>query len=389
MNDPARLERIRAAFGARFGDAQPALFRAPGRVNLIGEHTDYNEGYVLPAAIDRDVVIAVSPRDDRTVRLYTMNLEAEAAFSLDEIRRDDAQPWSNYPRGVAWALQERGLRLAGMDAAIESTVPLGGGLSSSAALEVATAVAFQALSGFEMSPEEMARTCQRAENEFVGMPCGIMDQFVARLGRRDHALLIDCRSLEHEHVSLGLREHALVVVDTGVRRELAASEYRVRRRECEEGVALLRGALPRIRALRDVSPDDLERHRSLLPDVIYRRCRHVVAEDARVLESVACLRRGDLDVFGRFMWASHESLRDDYEVSCRELDLLVEIARSVPGVLGSRMVGGGFGGCTVTLLASAALDAFSDAVAARYPRETGLEPRLTVCAATDGAGRVA
>jgi galactokinase len=388
IDDPARLERIRALFRERFGNAAPFLFRAPGRVNLIGEHTDYNEGYVLPAAIDRDAVMAASPRPDRQVRLYSANLDAGFAFALDDIQHDAEQTWSNYPRGVAWALEERGLRLAGLDAVIESTVPLGGGLSSSAALEVATAIAFQSLAGFEMAPEEMARVCQKAENDFVGMPCGIMDQFIACLGRRDHALLIDCRSLAYEHVPLGLTDHALVVVDTGVRRELAASEYRVRRRECEQGAALLRAVIPQVRSLRDLSPADLERHRKRLPEVIYRRCRHVVTENARVLESVAALRRHDLEAFGRLMWASHESLRDDYEVSCGELDLLVKIARSAPGVLGSRMVGGGFGGCTVTLAARPALAAFREATTARYTRETGREPRITVCAVTDGAGPI-
>ena len=378
-----RLERIGAAFRERFGREPAAWLRAPGRVNLIGEHTDYNEGYVLPAAIDRDVVIAAAPRPDLTVRLYTMNLDAKTAFPLDDIQRDDRQPWSDYPRGVAWVLQQRGLRLAGMDAVIESTVPLGGGLSSSAALEMATGLAFQSLAGFEMTPEEMAKVCQQAENEFVGMPCGIMDQFVSRMARRDHALLIDCRSLESEHVPLGLGDHALVVTDTGVRRELASSEYRIRRAECEQGAAAMG-----VRALRDVSPQDLERHRERLSEVVYRRCRHVVTEDARVLESVAALRRHDLSAFGRLMWASHESLRDDYQVSCRELDLLVEIARSVPGVLGSRMVGGGFGGCTVTLAEARALDAFGRAVSAGYARETDREPRITVCAAVDGAGPI-
>ena len=370
------------------------MVRAPGRVNLIGEHTDYNDGYVLPVAIDRSILMAAAPRPDRQVVLHALDFEQRTEFSLNDIQHDAQYPWSDYQRGVAFFLQERGFELPGVNAVISGDIPVGSGLSSSAAVEVAAAYVWQVLSGFSMSRVELALLCQQAENEFVGMKCGIMDQFICALGQRDHALLIDCRTLEHEMVRLGAGEGSprpsatIVVCDTMKRRGLVDSEYNARRRECEEGVRLLQKHLPGIKALRDVSPAQFERYQGDLPEVVRRRCRHIVYENERVLQSVRALKRGDLATFGRLMNESHVSLRDDYQVSCRELNVMVEVAWQVEGVYGSRLTGAGFGGCTVSLVAGEAVERFGARVAAEYQAATGVEPQIYVCAVEGGVGEV-
>jgi galactokinase len=370
------------------------VVRAPGRVNLIGEHTDYNDGYVLPVAIDRSILMAAAPRPDRQVVLHALDFGQRTEFSLNDIQHDAQHPWSDYQRGVAFFLQERGFELPGVNAVISGDIPVGSGLSSSAAVEVAAAYVWQVLSGFSMSRVELALLCQQAENEFVGMKCGIMDQFICALGQRDHALLIDCRTLEHEMVRLGAGEGSprpsatIVVCDTMRRRGLVDSEYNARRRECEEGVRLLQKHLPGIKALRDVSPAQFERYQGDLPEVVRRRCRHIVYENERVLQSVRALKRGDLATFGRLMNASHVSLRDDYQVSCRELNVMVEAAWQVEGVYGSRLTGAGFGGCTVSLVTGEAVERFRAHVAREYQAATGVEPQIYVCAVEDGVGEV-
>lgn len=371
-------------FQARFGRPPALLVRAPGRVNLLGEHTDYNEGYVLPAAIDRAVWLAVAPLDEPLAHLFALDLNAEATFPLDTIppRQGD---WADYARGVAWALQERGLPTPGLVAAFTSDVPIGAGLSSSAAVEVAFACAWQALAGFDLPRRELALLCQRAENAYVGVRCGIMDQMASACGRAGHALLLDCRSLEVTPVPLPA-EVALLVVDSGVRRSLAASEYNRRRAECEEAVRLLSQHLPGIRALRDVSVADFERYQHVLPDVLRRRVRHVVSANARVLEAVEALRAGDLARFGAAMRRGHESLRDDYEVSAPELDLLVETAWAVPGCYGARLTGAGFGGCILALADNAAVEELSDRLRRAYQARFDRQPTVYLCHAAEGAG---
>ena len=370
------------------------MVRAPGRVNLIGEHTDYNDGYVLPVAIDRSILMAAAPRPDCQVVLHALDFGQRTEFSLNDIQHDAQYPWSDYQRGVAFFLQERGFELPGVNAVISGDIPVGSGLSSSAAVEVAAAYVWQVLSGFSMSRVELALLCQQAENEFVGMKCGIMDQFICALGQRDHALLIDCRTLEHEMVRLGAGEGSprpsatIVVCDTMRRRGLVDSEYNARRRECEEGVRLLQKHLPGIKALRDVSPAQFERYQGDLPEVVRRRCRHIVYENERVLQSVRALKRGDLATFGRLMNASHVSLRDDYQVSCRELNVMVEAAWQVEGVYGSRLTGAGFGGCTVSLVTGEAVERFRAHVAREYQAATGVEPQIYVCAVEGGVGEV-
>lgn len=346
------------------------IARAPGRVNLIGEHTDYSEGFVLPAAIDRDIVIVFHPRSDLDVRLYSGDYDERSEFGLDDIVRDDANPWSNYFRGAAKALCDsdicRSLGLmsfAGLDAVIIGDIPRESGLSSSAALEVASAFALLTSSGalpHQLGHEctelrkEIALACQRAENVFVGVGCGIMDQMASVMGRRSHAVFLDCRSLEHQLIPVMLDENdvALVVYDTGVRRELVGSGYNLRRAELEEGTNLIANALnrPDIATLRDVTPDDFEAVRKLLSPTVARRCEHVIKENDRVLKAVNALCAGNMVEFGELMYESHVSLQSFYEVSCPELDRAVAAAQNVRGVIGARMTGAGFGGCTVNLV---------------------------------------
>jgi galactokinase len=381
-----RLRRLAAAFESRFGRPPAAVAAAPGRVNLIGEHLDYNEGHVLPVAIDRSIMVAFAPRPDGRVRLYSLDFEQESAFDLEDIQRDPEAPWSDYVRGVAWALRGAGHRVSGLDAAIQGDVPVGAGLSSSAALEVAALGAFEAGSGFQLDRRDLALLGQRAENDFVGVACGIMDQMAAALSRAGHALLIDCRSLQYEAVPLPLAAVRLVVADSGVRRSLLDSQYNLRRQECQRAAELLATAITDrpVTALRDVQPEDLARYGDALPAKLLKRARHVVEEERRVLLGVEALRAGDVEAFGEMLDASHRSLRDDYEVSSPELDLLVELAWAQPGVLGSRLTGAGFGGCTVSLVRAEALEDFCEGVMARYRRETGREGRMYLCRAADG-----
>ncbi len=385
-NVKAQRANVRWRFAEIFGEEAAAVVRAPGRVNLIGEHTDYNDGYVLPVAIDRSVVVAAAPRDDRQVVIHALDFGESVMFSLDDIEHDLVKTWSNYQRGVAYFLEERGIELPGLNAVVVGDVPIGSGLSSSAAVEVSLAYTWQMLAGFKLSRVELALLCQRAENEFVGMNCGIMDQFVSTLGQRDHALLIDCRSLDYQTVPLPPGA-AVVVADTMKRRGLVDSEYNTRRRECEEGVRILQRYLPQVQALRDVSTDQFVENEGQLPENVRKRCRHIIYENERVLRSVAVLRAGDLAAFGRLMNESHASLRDDYEVSCAELDIMAEAARKVDGVYGSRMTGAGFGGCTVSLVAEGAIEDFRAQVAAVYEEATGIVPQIYVCRAEDGVSK--
>lgn len=371
-------ERVTRSFSEAFG-APPEMFvAAPGRVNLIGEHTDYNDGFVLPAAIDRRVLMAVSPRNDQHVRLVAADFGSRTAFTLDRIVPDDTHRWSNYQRGVAWALREAGYPLKGMNVALTSDVPVGSGLSSSAAVEVAMAYAFQVIGGVDLDGVTRALLCQKAENDFVGMNCGIMDQFIVSLGQRGHALLIDCRSLEYTPVPIP-SGCDVVICDTKKRRGLVDSEYNRRREECERGAAILG-----VKALRDVSLNELVSRRADMDETTFRRCHHVVSENERTVEAVSTLRTGDLKRFGELMNASHVSLRDDYEVSCAELDAMVSAALAQEGTLGARMTGAGFGGCTVSLVDAAHTEAFVQNVRQSYIRAVGVIPDIYVCQAEDG-----
>jgi galactokinase len=380
-------EKIKKSFSENFGPGGDIVgVRAPGRVNLIGEHTDYNDGFVFPMALDFQITLAGRVCSGRKVNVFSIDYQQSVEFDLNgPIVFNREQLWSNYIMGVFSVLQGQGLDLPGCEIVFGGDIPQGSGLSSSAALEVATAVFLKAVSGFTIESPQLARLCQRAENEFVGMNCGIMDQFISMMAREGHALLLDCRSLKYTQVPLILRDACFVVCHSGVKHALVDSEYNQRRSECESGVAVLRGHYPEIKALRDVDPNRLEAHRDELGDPVYRRCRHVVTENERVLMSHKLLVEDDLPGFGRLMNASHNSLRDDYQVSCPEIDLLVDLAREVPGVLGSRITGGGFGGCTISLVMADAVDAFENHIAPAYKRATGIEPRFYPSKAADGA----
>ncbi len=384
----ARLQLLVGAHRQTFGQLPAIIAQAPGRINLIGEHTDYNDGFVLPAAIDRDVVLVATPRPDRRLRIQSLNAEGLADLDLDELAASGE--WHDYAAGVADALGRAGYRLFGLDATVAGTVPLGGGLSSSAALEVATAFAFSLASDLSVTERELALLCQRAENDFVGAKVGVMDQFVSVFGRPDHAIHLDCRSLETRPIPLPLGEHglALVVCDSGVKHAIAGGEYNRRRQECAGAVAILKGKYPEILNLRDVTPAMLRAASGLFgPDdqIPLRRARHVVSENARVEQTIDALKRADWAAVGSALWASHASLRDDYAVSVPEIDALVEIARGVRGVLGARLMGGGFGGSTLTLLHRDVLDPFTAAVAAEYPTRAGREATVYPVTIVGGA----
>jgi galactokinase len=393
------LTALRKEFLDHFA-AAPAFYHAPGRVNLIGEHTDYNAGFVMPVAIQFYTTVAIAPRADRKLRVHSTNfaetVEADLPDPNEPIPRRSGQraQWIDYVLGVARALEQHGIPLTGADLLIHGEVPLGAGLSSSAALEVAVALALTTQAGHTLDKVTLAKIGQQAENEYVGMRCGIMDQFAAANGRAGHALKIDCRSLEHELVPLDPHTTGanvavqLVICNTMVRHRLAGGEYNRRREECERGVRSLQQVLPGIQALRDVSIIQLERHATLLDPVVFRRCRHIITENARVLAAAAALKAGALETVGLLMRESHTSMRDDYEISCHELDLMVCLAELADGVYGARMTGGGFGGCTVNLVRADKVMPFRAMIAARYAAATGHTPEIYVCEAADGAAPV-
>jgi galactokinase len=374
---------LAAEFAQRFGRV-PTVSRAPGRVNLIGEHTDYNDGFVMPAALEFATLTAASQRPDRRLTVYSMITDETREFDLDAPPQGLSGDWSDYVIGVALMLEISGLRLSGADLIVWSDVPIGVGLSSSAALEVSAAHALLTQSDLPFDPIKIAKLCQRAENDFVGMRCGVMDQYIACCGVAGHALLIDCRSLASRHVAIAPNLR-LLIANSGVRHQHAGGEYNLRREACEEGVRLLSRHLGPIKALRDVTPEQLEAKRRRLPDLIYRRCRHIVTENARVLEAERALEAGDFVACGRAMNASHVSMRNDFEITCPEVDMLVGLAQTVEGVYGSRMTGGGFGGCTVSLVETSAVDKASQILTDGYRIATGLDTEIFVGAPSDGA----
>jgi galactokinase len=365
----------------------PRMFAAPGRVNLIGEHTDYNDGYVFPMALNFYTHVAIAPRTDRNVQIWSENMQEVIMFSLDQ-NSGQRRHWSDYIAGVANELEKAGYGLPGADMYIESEVPVGSGLSSSAALEMSTALALLSLIDAEMAGADLARLGQRAENHFVGMNCGIMDQFISVHGQADHALLLDCRSLDYVHVPLPSSDARLVVCNTMVKHELGSSEYNKRRAECEEGVRLMEKTFNGITHLRDISLKQFDAVKNQLPEIVRMRCRHVISEDERVTSSMERLAADDLKTFGILMNASHDSLRNDYEVSCEELDLMVELARALPGCLGSRMTGGGFGGCTVNLVELNYVPSFVEKIVAQYKERRGLEAKVYVTVPSQGAHEI-
>jgi galactokinase len=379
----ANLRELARQFEERFGNA-PRIFRAPGRVNLIGEHTDYNEGFVMPAAVEFSSLVAISRRTDRKLLIQSNQFPGDLEFNVDHLPAQRTSTWRDYVLGVALVLRQHGSDLQGANLLVHGNVPIGSGLSSSASIEVASALAFISLDSKHFSLPEIAKFCRQAENEYVGARVGIMDQFVSCMGKAGHALLLDCRSLEFQfaHIPAGIE---LVVCNTMVKHDLATGAYNQRRAECEEGVRYFAKADPAVRALRDVSSEMLERIGGELPPTIRKRCTHVIRENQRTLDAARALAEGDLARMGKLMRESHESLRDLYEVSCRELDVMVDAAQGLPGFIGGRMTGGGFGGCTVNLVREENATDFAAQIAQRYREATGITPQIYPCHAANGA----
>lgn len=379
MNRHVMIQKFNKHFSG-----EPRVFQAPGRVNLIGEHTDYNDGFVFPMAIGFYTTAVVSPTHDRKLYIRSENMDELIAIDLEnnETKRGH---WSDYVAGMANVLEQDGFKLPGASLLIESNVPVGAGLSSSAALEMSTGLALLSTIGGELSNDKLALLGQKAENQFVGMNCGIMDQFISVNGKDGHALFLDCRSLDFELVPLKSDNSRIVICNTMVKHELGSSEYNKRRAECEKGVEIMSVDYPGIKALRDVSVEQFEAVQGKLPDVVRQRCRHVISEDDRTQKSIAALNVNDLAQFGQLMNGSHDSLRDDYEVSCDELDLMVDIARAQDGCLGARMTGGGFGGCTVNLVSADDVDNFVANVSQAYEAQTGLKPDIYISVPSEGA----
>ena len=380
-------KRLTTAFSTLYGAEPEVWVRAPGRVDLMGSHTDYNLGYVLTLPIDRDTWIAARPRADREVRVCSLNVDGEGCFSLDNITHDEHSPWTNYVRGVAAVLQEEGYALSGCDGLIHSTVPIGSGLSSSASLECATAVLFQTLGDWDIAPVQLALVCQRAENEFVGMNCGILDQYTSILGQEGCALLLDCRDLSSRPVALPA-DIAVIICNTKAHRELTGSEYGERRAQCEEGVRLLSRFYPEVNALRDVSLAQFKVHEVDLPPVVARRCRFIIEENERVLALTEALPSGDRAAVGDLMTASYVGARDLYEIGSPEMAAMMDAMMGAPGVIGARQAGAGFGGCMVALVEAGDVEAFARAVQGSYSAATSIEPEIYPVQAAAGAGNM-
>ena len=374
------LAALKFEFKRRYS-TKPRIFRAPGRINLIGEHTDYNDGFVLPAALDFATYVAAAPRSDRKVCVASLNFDAGFEFDLDAALHPHAKTWAKYVQGVALVLDRKGYRLTGADLLVDSDVPVGAGLSSSAALEVAAAFALATLSGNTIDRMELAKIGQQAEHEFAGVRSGIMDQFASVFGQVGHALFLDCRSLESSPVPIG--DATFIICNTKAKHNLAESEYNIRRTECETAASFFgRGSL------RDVSESELMERSGELDEILLKRARHVITENARVLASVECLKNNDLVALGNLMTSSHESLRDDFEVSCRELDLMVDLASFRDDVLGTRMMGGGFGGSTINLMADGDHSKVASDIAVSYERETGIFPDVYECTIGHGVSEI-
>lgn len=375
----ALVSSLVSSFSSKFGGTDGmTLAMAPGRVNLIGEYTDINDGYVMPMTVDRGVYIAIRKRSDRLVRAASIRYDELVEYELDKFIDPKPGSWQSYVLGVVEELRLRGLVDSGFELVVDGNLNLGAGLSSSAALEVATAVSLQQVFAFDMEPVNMVKLCQHVEHSYANVLCGVMDQFACRIGKKDHALLLDCRSLEYESVPVALGDYRIVIVSSEVKRALASSAYNTRRAECEEAVEYFGQFDPNIRALRDVTVEMFEENGDELSATVRRRCRHVVYENQRAIDAAAAMRSGRLEKFGRLMIESHRSLRDDFEVSCAELDLLVKLARETDGVLGARMTGAGFGGCTVNLVSKDAITTLVERLEHDYTARFNLTPGIFV-----------
>lgn len=375
-------EKIAKRFVEQF-DSVPLLFRSPGRINILGEHTDYNQGFVLPASIDKFIYVAISRREDDRILLWAEDFSEQYEVRLDEVKPADRQ-WPNYILGVVNQLQQQGFKLGGFNLLIDGNVPIGAGLSSSAAVECATVFALNELFSLGLGKREMVELAQKAEHTFAGVLCGIMDQFASMFGKKDHVIRLDCLSLAFEYVPFLLPGIKIVLLNTNVKHNLASSEYNTRRQQCEQGVAMIREHFPDVSSLRDVSVPMLDQYVAPTAPLIYRRCKYVVEENHRLLEACKDLEKGDVNALGRKMFRTHEGLRHEYEVSCKELDFLVDFVSTEPGVAGARMMGGGFGGCTINLVREEAIGSLIEKASRVY--EENLHLPLTAYTVEIGDG---
>ena len=348
LSKTTMLQKITTAFKEKY-HVPPTVFRSPGRVNIIGEHTDYNEGFVLPGAIDKNVFVAVSKRDDNMIHLYAADFREDFSTEAEHIKKSSVQ-WANYILGVVDQLQKAGAVIAGFNLLVDGDVPIGAGLSSSAAVECATAFALNDMFELGFDRVQLSYMAQKAEHLFAGVNCGIMDQFASMLGKKDHVIKLDCRSLEYEYIPFKLDGYKIVLLNSNVKHNLASSEYNIRRQQCEEGVAIINQFFPLVKSLRDVNMDMLDKYVAISHPLIYNRCKYVVKENMRLLAACEDLKNGNIVALGNKMYQAHTGLSTEYEVSCKELDFLVEHVKAIPGVIGARMMGGGFGGCTINLV---------------------------------------
>lgn len=377
---------IKTGHRLRFQE-EAAVFSAPGRVNLIGEHTDYAEGFVMPAAINFATLAAISKRNDGNIVIYSKNFGEQVVHAMDSFPERGTGHWSDYPLGVIWVLRQAGVAVPPLSLTLHGDVPVGAGLSSSASIEVATMTAVLSLTEAKIPLPEVAKLCQRAENVYVGASCGIMDQFIACCGAENHALLLDCRSLEFRLAPIP-SDVSLVIANTMVKHSHAGGEYNTRRSEVEQGTAILQSHRPEIKFLRDATVEDLERWGHEMPPNVLKRCRHIITDSLRAVATADALDAGDLKTVGRLMAEAHVSYRDDFEASCKEADIMVELAAKEPGCIGARLTGGGFGGCTVNLVEAGQAETFSSRLADGYQKATGIQPEIYLCHASAGAHQV-
>lgn len=380
-------EKVLQDFQKNFKE-QPQVFRSPGRVNIIGEHTDYNNGFVLPAAIDKAIYVAIAPRTDETIKLYSGEFDQTFETTLNELKPTD-KGWPNYVLGVANQLKERGYSIKGFNLAVDGDVPIGSGLSSSAALECATAFALNEIFELGIEKKELAFIGQKAEHTFAGVMCGIMDQFASVFGKKDHVIKLDCQSIEYEYVPLKLEGYKIVLLNTNVKHSLASSEYNTRRGQCEQGVAWIREHHPEVNSLRDADMEMLHKYVEPRDKLIYQRCKYVVEEKERLLTGCEDLKRGDVKSLGKKMFQTHDGLSKEYEVSCKELDYLVDAVRNNPDVMGARMMGGGFGGCTINIVKEEAIEPLIKSLSGSYQKDMGKELTAYIAQIEDGTSHIA
>ena len=380
------IQQVTANFKARFNE-EPALFRSPGRVNIIGEHTDYNNGFVLPAAIDKAIYIGISKRNDDVISLFSEEFKESFETKISEVKPTE-KGWPNYILGIVDQLNKKGLKVTGFNLNIDGDIPSGSGLSSSAAVECATGFALNEIFGLDLSRLDLAFIAQKAEHEFAGVRVGIMDMFASLFGKKDHVIKLDCQSLEYEYVPLVLEGFKIVLLNTNVKHSLSSSEYNTRRQQCEEGVALVKEHHPEVKTLRDVTMDMLCQYVKPKNELVYRRCKYVVEENQRLLAACEDLKNGHVEALGEKMFQTHDGLSKEYEVSCKELDFLVDAVRNNPNVLGARMMGGGFGGCTINIVKEEAIDGLIKELSNSYKEQMGLELTPYIAQTADGTSSI-